>query len=54
MLWKDVFNMLVSGKLEANKPVIVYDKETGEEHSCDLIEFEDTGEIAIVINEDVD
>ncbi len=54
MKWKDILEMLLNGQLKGNDDVIVYDQATGEEYDCDLIQFDDTGEIAIVINGDED
>ena len=40
--------------ININDDVIVYNQETGDELDCDLIQFEDNGQICIVINSDDD
>jgi hypothetical protein len=55
MKWKDLRDILAqSHPIDLEDDVILYDQATGNEYDCDLIEFEDTGEISIVINGDED
>jgi len=52
MKWKEIVEEINKGVINEENEIVVYDKETGEEFDCDLIEFEDTGEIQLIINED--
>jgi hypothetical protein len=54
MIWADIVEQITSGAIDINDDVIVYDQATGDEVGCDLIQFDDTGEICIVINPDND
>lgn len=50
MQWKNIVEQIVNGTIDPEDEVIVYDMETGEEYSSDLIEFDDSGEVCIIIN----
>jgi hypothetical protein len=50
MQWKDIVEQVLKGVINPEDEVIVYDMETGEEYTSDLIEFDDSGEVCIIIN----
>lgn len=50
MQWKDIVEQIVNGTIDPEDEVFVYDMETGEEYPSDLIEFDDSGEVCIIIN----
>ena len=54
MKWSDITEQIMKGTININDDVIVYNQETGDELDCDLIQFEDNGQICIVINSDDD
>jgi hypothetical protein len=52
MKWQDIIEQIKNGEIDVNSDVVVYDQSTGDEFDCDLIQFDDNGEVCIVINYD--
>jgi hypothetical protein len=54
MTWLELYNFLESEKIKnpkfLNETILVHDLETGDEHPCDMIIFDDTNKLVLSIN----